>query len=234
MPYQYRNLPFSTKAAEDLISEILRKSDRPQGRKELIERAATTHQNRRGLPGTAPTAAVKKALSNLVRTGKIERRTPGYYEWVGSGLGPTPSEVSPLPAAPAEDLYEPEDYDIGEGSSYVYAYYYPAYRMLAEKNGETDFQIKVGRSTDYQERVGTQSRTTGMPEEPEVAVVWRTDRPEAAEKVLHGHLEFRGKRLPDAPGKEWFLTSPDEIKQIIESILPGVSVQDLANEETST
>lgn len=234
MAYQYRNLPFSAKAAEDLISEILRKSDRPQGRKELIERVATTHQNRRGLPGTAPTTAVKKALSNLVTSGTIKRRAHGYYEWVGSGAEPTPANVSPPFPAPEEMLYEPEDYDIGEGSSYVYAYYYPAYRMLAEKNGETDFPVKVGRSTDYQERIGTQSRATGMPEEPEVAVVWRTDKPEAAERMLHGHLEFRGKRLPDAPGKEWFLTSSDEIRKIIESILPGVSVQDLADEETST
>ena len=232
MAYQYRNLPFSRKAAEDLISEILRKSDRPQGRKELIERVATTHQNRKGLPGTAPTAAVKKALSNLVKAGKIKRRTPGYYEWIGSGPEPTPVDVSPPPPAPAENLYEPEDYDIGEGSSYVYAYYYPAYRMLAEKNGETDFPIKVGRSTDYQERIGTQSRATGMPEEPEVAVVWRTDKPEAAERMLHGHLEFRGKRLPDAPGNEWFLTSPDEIRQIIASILPGVSIQNMVDGET--
>ena len=216
-----------------MISEILRKSDRPQGRKELVERVATTHQNRRGLPGTSPTSAVKKALSNLIRAGKIKRRTPGYYEWIGTAPGPIPVDSSPPSPASREKLYEPEDYDIGDGNSYVYAYYYPAYRMLAEKTEEMDFPIKVGRSTDYQERIETQSRATGMPEEPEVAVVWRTDKPEAAERMLHGHLEFRGKRLPDAPGSEWFLTSPDEIKQIIASILPGVSIRSiLAAEET--
>lgn len=116
-------------------------------------------------------------------------------------------------------------YDIGDGNSDVYAYYYPAYRMLAGENGEMEFPIKVGRSTDYQERIKTQSRATGMPEKPEIAVVWRTDRPKAAEKLLHGHLDFRGKRLPDAPGHEWFLTSPDEIKRIIACILPDVSIR---------
>ena len=50
--------------------------------------------------------------------------------------------------------------------------------------------------------------------------------------MADGHLEFRGKRLPDAPGNEWFLTSPDEIRQIIASILPGVSIQNMVDGET--
>ena len=114
----------------------------------------------------------------------------------------------------------PKDYDIGDGNSSVYAYYYPKYR----KNGEADFPIKIGRSIDYPDRIKAQ--TTGMPEKPEVSVVWRTDQPEAAERLLHGLLKFRGKHKLDAPGREWFRTSPDEIRQIIECIQPGVSIRE--------
>ena len=141
-----------------------------------------------------------------------------------SGL-PAPGRVSPS----TDPKYEPKDYDIGDGSSYVYAYYYPEYR---KKRGGS-FKIKVGRSVDYRGRIADQSRATGMPEEIEVAVLWRTDKPEAAEKLLHDHLKFRGKHVPDAPGREWFLTSPDEIRQIIECIQPGVRIRNIATAKES-
>ncbi len=121
--------------------------------------------------------------------------------------------------------YEPKDYDIGSGSKYVYAYYYPRYR----KNGEADFPIKIGRANDYRERIKAQ--TTEIPEEAEVSVVWRTDQPEAAEKLLHGLLKFRDKHKLDAPGSEWFQTSPHEIREIIECIQPGVSIQNIPTAE---
>ncbi len=121
--------------------------------------------------------------------------------------------------------YEPKDYDIGNGSKYVYAYYYPRYR----EKGEADFLIKIGRANDYPERIKAQ--TTEIPEEAEVSVVWRTDQPEAAEKLLHGLLTFRGKHVLDAPGREWFRTSPHEIRQIIECIQPGVSIQNIPTAE---
>lgn len=231
MAYRYKNYPFSSSVAEHLTPKLLQEAERPQGRKEIVELCARTHRNRGGLSGTAPLGAVKKALTKLVSAGKV-KRLHGYYEWIQTR---EPIVDDPPPTEAVEPLWEPEDYDMGDGNSYVYAYYYSAYRLLAEKSGETIFPIKVGRSKDYQERIGSQSRATGMPEDPEVSIVWRTDRPEAAERMLHGHLDFRGKRLPDAPGSEWFLTSPDEIKQIIRSIMPDVSIRSgVADEEAST
>ena len=141
-----------------------------------------------------------------------------------SGL-PAPGRVSPG----TDPKYEPKDYDIGDGNSFVYAYYYSQYR----KDGEVDFPIKIGRSNDYRSRIENQSKATGMPEKPEVSVVWRTDKPVAAEKLLHELLKFRGKHKPDSPGSEWFCTSPDEIRQIIECIQPSVSTRNvLTDEET--
>ena len=39
------------------------------------------------------------------------------------------------------------------------------------------------------------------------------------------------QHIPDAPGREWFRTSPDEIRQIIESIHPGVRIQNIPTTE---
>ena len=137
--------------------------------------------------------------------------------------GTSPNRADRPGTAPIQ--HGPKDYDIGDGNSSVYAYYYPKYR----ENGEADFPIKIGRSIDYPDRIKAQ--TTGMPEKPEVSIVWRTDRPEAAERLLHELLKFRGKHKLDAPGREWFRTSPDEIRQIIECIQPGVSIRNTLTAE---
>ena len=156
----------------------------------------------------------QEEINELIKVTHGRRRAP-----------PQGTKRNPPGTAPVK--YEARDYDIGDGRRYVYAYYYPGYR----KSGEVEFPIKIGRSIKYRERIETQSRATGMPEEPEVAVVWRTDNPEEAEKLLHGLLKLRGKHLPDAPGREWFRTSPDEIRQIIESIQPGVSIHNVRKAE---
>ena len=116
--------------------------------------------------------------------------------------------------------YEAEDYDIGDGSGYVYAYYLPEYR---KNNSGEDFRIKIGRSINYSDRINLQA--TGQPENLKLSVLWRTDEPDTAERLLHGLLKFRGKHLSDAPGTEWFLTSPDEVRQIIECIQPSVGIR---------
>ena len=110
----------------------------------------------------------------------------------------------------------------------MYAYYLPEYRK--NKNGE-DFRIKIGCSINYSDRINAQA--TGQPEKPKLSVLWRTDEPETAEKLLHGLLKFRGKHLSDAPGTEWFLTSPDEIIQIIECIQPGVRIRNIPTAKES-
>ena len=152
----------------------------------------------------------QEEIRKLIEETHVRRRVPSH------GKRRNPPGTAPV-------KYEARDYVIGDGSSYVYAYYYPGYR----KNGEVDFPIKIGRSIEYRERIDTQTRATGMPEEPEVAVVWRTNKPEAAEKLLHGLLKFRGKHKSDAPGTEWFRTSPGEIRKIIECIQPGVSIRNI-------
>lgn len=41
----------------------------------------------------------------------------------------------------------------------------------------------------------------------------------ALETAFHNIMKVKGRWMADAPGKEWFMTSPDEIKAIYTSVL---------------
>ncbi len=65
--------------------------------------------------------------------------------------------------------------------------------------------------------VGKNKQALGM-----VALGWRTDPPEIVKVV-----KFFDKRLSNSPGTELLLTNPDEIVQIIRSILRGMSIRSI-------
>lgn len=102
---------------------------------------------------------------------------------------------------------------IGSGSGCIYVYSYPIYQSAAESKGETIWECKVGKTVnDPTFRVKEQ--TTGMPESPKIYLVIKTDKPELLEKIIHNILDFRGKKKPNSPGAEWFITSPGEVEDI--------------------
>lgn len=111
---------------------------------------------------------------------------------------------------------------IGSGSGYIYIYSYPIYQSAAESKGETIWACKIGKTVnDSSFRVKEQ--TTGMPENPEIYLAIRTDKPELLEKIIHNILHFCGRKMPDSPGTEWFITSPSEIEDIYQKILETVN-----------
>ena len=116
------------------------------------------------------------------------------------------------PQAKTRSVLYPEK-TIGSGSGCVYVYSYPTYRNSAESKGETIWACKIGKTVnDPNFRVKEQ--TTGMPESPKIYLAIETDKPELLEKIIHNILDFRGKKKPDSPGAEWFITSPDEVEDI--------------------
>ncbi len=107
---------------------------------------------------------------------------------------------------------------IGDGPESVYAFFYPAYKKLAELQGKSSWPCKIGRTVGVvAERVIGQG--TALPERPRVAIVWKTDKSEQWEQVLHNLLKSYGQDIPEAPGKEWFNTTPEEILEIIRFLL---------------
>lgn len=103
---------------------------------------------------------------------------------------------------------------LGEGSGTVYVYYYDVYKERAFLNGRTIWECKVGKTDrNVLDRIFSQTGTA-YPEYPHVALLIKCPSAREMEDALHSILKLRGKWMENAPGSEWFLTSPDEIKDL--------------------
>ena len=100
----------------------------------------------------------------------------------------------------------------------VYFYYFPTYKEIANLKSENRWQFKIGynETDDPQGRVDDQ--VTGMPEKPEIEARMYTEAPRHLEQIIHAYLKKQGMYIADAPGKEWFLLSPDIVKRIVEAV----------------
>jgi hypothetical protein len=98
----------------------------------------------------------------------------------------------------------------------IYAYSFPS---IVKETGK--FPIKVGLTTtgDAPARVIQQCRTTSCFEYPVILMTWEVQRVAAVEDAIHSTLEARGSKR-QAPGAEWFDTTPAEVKAIVEFVQP--------------
>ncbi|MDE0468554.1 MAG: GIY-YIG nuclease family protein [Candidatus Poribacteria bacterium] len=121
----------------------------------------------------------------------------------------TPRRKNMIPNA---DL-KPEK-TIGSGNSSVYLYYYPQYRESAESKGEKVWECKIGRTIHSEADGRIRDQATGLPEVPKIGLHIKTGKEKKIERIIHDVLKLRGKHIEEAPGTEWFLTSPSEVEEI--------------------
>ena len=182
-------------------------------RKQIHDQILEHHLANGGKPpnqGEVP--LVKGIIGQLKLSGSIEQLYYGTY--LIGGIEGVEDEEADFETLEVEPVYTIER-TLGEGSETVYAYYYPSYRELAELRNEPGWPIKIGRtSSDLESRITSQVATTGVPEVPTIALVFHTDHSRWLEQYLHGALGLRRKHLVEAGGQEWFLTSPNEIKEL--------------------
>jgi len=127
-----------------------------------------------------------------------------------------------LAASPVDDL---EDLDADEADESdeigvvteatvpgVYWYTFPAYCK-----DTVPYPIKIGRGKNPLLRIGQQ--VTAMPEPPLILGTFEHSDEISLERALHAVLALRGKRKVDAPGAEWFVTTPAEIEALIKMVL---------------
>jgi hypothetical protein len=110
------------------------------------------------------------------------------------------------------EVEEEEDASGATSKPSVYWYTFPAYQAISGP-----YPIKIGRGADPQTRIRTQ--VTAMPEQPIVLGIHEHPDPSNLERALHSVLILRGKRKKDAPGTEWFMTTPAEIETLIKTVL---------------
>ncbi len=189
--YKYEGVPLTRGVAMEIIIEVY--SGQPAANKtDIVEAVVKHHENRGGLPAEAkPAKVVAVALGGLSKEGSAEHLTVGYWR------------IYPL-------------HELGSGASSVYLYYFPTFRKEAKAQGKPFWKCKIGwTDQDPRERVEQQTRpSTGIPEDPIVALIIKTDIPQVLEKAIHGVLTARGRHVEEAKGTEWFLTSPVEVKRI--------------------
>lgn len=197
--YEFAGVPLTPNVFTEVALRVAPR-DKPIDRSTLIDLVVSEHESRGGLPARGSlVGTAKKALQGLLGEGRVKNPSYGYWRFIDPL---TPGEVE-------------EPVELGEGKESVYVYYFPAYRDQAAYLGRDAWPMKIGMTKgELNPRIRDQVGTA-MPERPIVGLIYRTSAASNAEKILHSTLEARDRRLVDAPGKEWFMTSLNEVREIL-------------------
>lgn len=144
---------------------------------------------------------------------RAKRGPESPFVWLGkSGMYrlKSDSEIT-LEAVEDEDDEVEEQPDI-EFDGWIYAFTFPTIKKI-----DSAFPIKIGLTTasDVETRVFGQCKGAGFFEMPEILARWQVKRVSQVEDAVHAVLKARGRWKEDAPGHEWFITTPEEISSIM-------------------
>ena len=120
---------------------------------------------------------------------------------------------------------------LGKGSQEVYCYYYRAYREIAVLTkidpvwkmdiGRILWECKIGETHKQDTPTRIKQQMGVPPEQPVIALILKTDDSQRLEDRIHEILKYWDREIPEAQGKEWFLTSPDEVENIYQELRHG-------------
>ena len=211
--YKYVEKSLTPNMARELIQELF--AGQTAQKREIVRAVDETHLERGGL---APRARfhhpVTMALSKMKGAGQADNPRQGNWS--------IPLSIQDNSVDSEIDDSDAESLDIkktiGSGKGAVYLYYYPAYQRLAELQDEEVWACKIGKArNDPLTRISSQTRTA-LPEYPKVGLIIKTDKFNLMERTIQNILKLQGKQKQDAPGKEWFITSPSEVEKLYEKI----------------
>lgn len=243
--YHFEGLPLKPAIAQKLIIELF--GGQRRTRQEIINEVTRVHIARGGKPSLSsnPTDTFKSALTKLQEKGLVKSLSYGHWQ-VTSLVGAVEIEER-IEIEEIDNSYENEsikelesqpeilsdvDVIIGTGNSAVYLYYLPICRIVAENNGESVWQCKIGRTDrDPLGRILAQA-STALPEKPHLALIVKTIDPASMEKAIHSVLKLRGQHIKNSPGSEWFLTSPDEVLALVKFFDPSLSENEIIDTDT--
>lgn len=153
----------------------------------------------------------KARREHRIRLGMLVKQSPSMFTaTMSDGI-----VLVGLAATESETAVEEDEDEIAEAlgaTPAVYWYTFPAYRRA-----EGTFPIKIGKGNNPEVRIAQQ--VTSMPEQPVILGTYDHGDALSLERALHAVLTLRGKRKHDAPGTEWFMTTPQEITQLIKVVL---------------
>ena len=206
--YKYHGQTFTREIASEIIVKIY--TGEPPVNCEIIQEAVFEHHKKGG--GLPPEKEhllpwiIRRALSHL-QTRKCATQVDR-------------SRNSSWRIHKEDVHYDERDYPktLGKGSESVYLYYYPIYKREAKSKRQRFWNCKIGCTTrDSSQRIKEQVKT-GLPEHAITALTIKTDEAITLEKKIQDILKILGKHVADAPGTEWFCTSPSQVESIYEFI----------------
>lgn len=214
--YMYDGFPLTPAVASSLIGQLFNGKD--VKRSEIINKLMNHHIQSGGVKGNANiTANVKIALQTLEKKGlALKLPIKGFWKILPNDIHQLPIDDEEIQDRTLVSMREQQKpiavYPIvGDGTESVYLYWFPSHKELATLKTEAVWKCKIGRSLgNVEERVNDQCGTSNA-EAPIIGLVIKTPNCAELEEVLHKILKFKGKHVQDAVGKEWFLTSPNEV-----------------------
>lgn len=211
--YKYIGLELTPNIFSELL--VILFDGKQFDRKTAIETVMEYHRKNGGVLGKKEYASVfKKASQNLNKKG-LSNISHGIWR-----LNYKIHEVEFIKEKEEKLSIEYTfDKTIGIGENSVYVYYYDIYKKYAENSGKIVWECKIGRTDrDPLQRIFGQAGTC-YPELPHLALIMKCDNSAQLEAALHNILKLRNRWIENAPGTEWFLTSPDEVELIYNTII---------------
>ena len=132
---------------------------------------------------------------------------------LGDGFYRLPVAADIDEAAVEDSALDDGELEMSESDGHIYAFSFPT---LITQQGA--FPIKIGMTVnDVQHRVFSQCKGSAVFDNPTILGQWKVTRVGYVESAVHKMLAARGKWRENVPGTEWFNTTVDEIRFIIES-----------------
>ncbi len=182
--------------------------------KKIVDRSLTAEQQLSSYP-----RAQTGQLLTVIKTIKwyvpfIAKKTAQLVP-IGDGIYRLP-DLSDIEEEEEEDedvfLQDEAEQEAAALEGFIYAFTFPA---LMNQTGP--FPIKIGKTVnDVHARVVNQCKGSAIFEHPRILGSWKVTRVGFVESAIHKMLSARGKWRENVPGTEWFDTTIDEVKSIIE------------------
>lgn len=206
--YKYKGLELTPSVFADLLIQFF---DGTQFDRRTAISDITNHHKTFGgvLKEDKNAISVFKHATRILKDCGIQN--VGYGMW---RLNYKKKELTIIEPQMKEDISYTIEKELGKGKKSVYLYYYNAYKELARIKGMHSWECKIGR-TDVEpiQRIMGQAGTC-YPELPHIALVMYCDDSSQLELAIHSILKVQKKNITSAPGKEWFITSPQEIEEM--------------------
>ena len=213
MEYIYNGLELTPAVFRALLIQFF--DGKQFSRQDALEKITKYHVENGGLLKKSSYVPVFKKAVQLLKNNEIEN--VGYGIWKLCYQKDLAEIIIPKKKSDSMNYFA--DKEIGSGKFAVYVYYYDSYKELAGLKGETAWACKIGRTdVDPIARIFSQAGTC-YPELPHLALIIYCDDSSLLEKILHNILKIKNRWISNSPGKEWFITSPEEIESIYTSVI---------------